>query len=314
MKSAAARAASGDGRGMRLWVWGSGSGFSGHFARGVAVAVVGLGLSACDTIEKFDLFGTEKYKPEIVPEVPAEQLYSEGLNRLQNKSYESANKKFGDVDKQHPYSPLAKKALVLSAYANYERGDYDEAISSAKRFLTLHPADPDAAYAQYIMAMSYYSQVPDVTRDQERVEKAALALQELIDRYPSSEYVNDAKFRVTVVKDQLAGKEMEVGRYYLKRRNYTAAINRFRQVVARFQTTRHVEEALERLTECYLALGVVSEAQTAAAVLGHNFPDSEWYKDAYALLSKGGHEPREDEGSWISRAFKGLTRTVGIPN
>jgi outer membrane protein assembly factor BamD len=163
-----------------------------------------------------------------------------------------------------------------------------------------------------MLAMSNYNQIPDVTRDQDRAEKAMLALQELVDRYPKSEYVSDARRRIQVAKDQLAGKEMEVGRFYLQKRNYTAAINRFRDVVAKYQTTRHVEEALMRLTEAYVALGIVNEAQTAAAVLGHNFPDSSWYKDAHTLLRSGGLEPREDAGSWISRSFRGLTRTVGL--
>jgi len=161
--------------------------------------------------------------------------------------------------------------------------------------------------------MSHFNQIPDVTRDQERSEKALAALQELVDRYPKSEYVADARQRMQVARDQIAGKEMEVGRFYLQRRNYTGAINRFRDVVAKYQTTRHVEEALARLTEAYLAMGIVPEAQTAAAVLGHNFPDSPWYKDSYALLQSGGLAPREDQGSWISRAFRGLTgvRTAG---
>jgi outer membrane protein assembly factor BamD len=145
-----------------------------------------------------------------------------------------------------------------------------------------------------------------VTRDQERSEKALAALQELVQKYPTSEYVSDARNRIQIARDQLAGREMEVGRYYLEKRNFPAAINRFREVVAKYQTTRHVEEALQRLTEAYMALGITQEAQTAAAVLGHNFPDSPWYKDAYALLQSGGLQPREESQSWISRAFRGL--------
>jgi outer membrane protein assembly factor BamD len=156
------------------------------------------------------------------------------------------------------------------------------------------------------MASSYYDQIPDITRDQEKSERAILALQELVQRYPTSEYVADARKKIQVASDQLAGKELEVGRFYLQKRNYAGAINRFRNVVSRYQTTRHVEEALERLTEAYMAMGIVSEAQTAAAVLGHNFPDSPWYKDAHALLTKGGVEPREDSQSWISKAFRGV--------
>ncbi len=198
----------------------------------------------------------------------------------------------------------------MTAYANYEGRQYEDAVSASKRYLQLHPATPDAAYAQYLLAMSYFNQIPDVTRDQESSERALVALQELVDRYPTSQYAADAKQRIQLARDQIAGKEMEVGRFYLQKRNYTGAINRFRTVVARYQTTRHVEEALERLAEAYMAMGIVGEAQTAAAVLGHNFPDSPWYKDAYTLLRNGGVEPREDGESWISKAFRGIPRVA----
>ncbi len=178
----------------------------------------------------------------------------------------------------------------------------------ARRYLQLHPATPDAPYAQYLLAISHFNQIPDVNRDQEKSERALLALQELVDRYPRSEYASDAKQKIQVARDQLAGKEMEIGRFYLQKRNYTGAVNRFRNVVAKYQTTRHVEEALQRLAEAYMAMGIVPEAQTAAAVLGHNFPDSPWYKDAYALLAKGGVAPYESTESWISKAFRGVPR------
>jgi outer membrane protein assembly factor BamD len=243
-----------------------------------------------------------------VPEVPADQLYNDGLARIQKEDYAGAAKKFSDLEKQSPYSEYSRKALIMEAFANYEGGLYEEAITASRRYLQLHPATQDAAYAQYLLAMSHYNQIPDVTRDQEKSERALVALQELVDRYPTSEYVNDAKQKLQVARDQLAGKEMEVGRFYLRKRNYTGAINRFRNVVANYQTTRHVEEALQRLTEAYMAMGIVNEAQTAAAVLGHNFPDSPWYKDAYALLTKGGVEPYESSESWISKAFRGVPR------
>jgi outer membrane protein assembly factor BamD len=272
-----------------------------------------LALGGCDTLSALNPFDrSEKYKMEIVAEVPAEKLYDEGLGRMKRSDHEGAAKKFGDLEKQYPYSDWSRKALLMTAYARFEGAQYEDAINASKRYLQLHPSSSDAPYAQYILAMSNYNQIPDVTRDQERAEKAMLALQELVDRYPKSEYVSDARRKIQVAKDQLAGKEMEVGRFYLQKRNYTAAINRFRDVVAKYQTTRHVEEALMRLTEAYMALGIVIEAQTAAAVLGHNFPDSSWYKDAHVLLRSGGLEPREDAGSWISRSFRGLTRTVGI--
>jgi outer membrane protein assembly factor BamD len=279
----------------------------------VALLACSVAVAGCESMSAFNPFDkSEKYKMEIVPEVPAETLYDEGLGRLKRSDYPGAAKKFGELEKQYPYSDWSRKALMMTAYARFEGKDYEDAISASKRYLQLHPSSADAAYIQYIMAMSNYNQIPDVTRDQERAEKAMLALQELVDRYPKSEYVSDARHKIQVAKDQLAGKEMEVGRFYLKQRNYTGAINRFRDVVAKYQTTRHVEESLMRLTEAYLALGIVNEAQTAAAVLGHNFPDSPWYKDAHTLLRSGGLEPREDAGSWISRSFRGLTRTVGL--
>lgn len=172
--------------------------------------------------------------------------------------------------------------------------------------MQLNPTSPDAAYAQYLVGMSYYNQVPDVSRDQERTQRAIAAFDEVQRRWPDSEYAPEAKKRISIARDQLAGKEMQVGRYYLARRDYTGAINRFRVVVSQYQQTRHIEEALHRLVEAYLALGITGEAQTAAAILGHNFPDSEWYKKTYALMNNGGLQAQENTGSWISRAFRGV--------
>ncbi|MGL4495852.1 MAG: outer membrane protein assembly factor BamD [Beijerinckiaceae bacterium] len=274
-------------------------------------ALVGLCLAGCESLSALNPFdGSEKYKPEAVAFTPAEQLYNEGLARQRDNDFEGAARKFETLDKQHPRSEWARKAQLMVVYSNYEGGKYDDAVVAAKRYLTLHPQSPDGAYVSYLMANSYYSQIPDVSRDQERAVLALETMTQFLQRYPKTEYTNDIRFKVGVVRDQLAGKEMTVGRYYLERRNYTAAINRFRDVVAKYQTTRHVEEALMRLTESYYALGIASEAQTAAAVLGHNFPDSPWYKDSYTLLQSGGLEPREDTGSWISRAFRGFTRVV----
>ena len=193
--------------------------------------------------------------------------------------------------------------MLMSAFLHFRRAQYQEAINDAERYVTLFPATDDAAYAQYLIGESYFRQIPDVTRDQDLSLKAMDAMAQVIQKYPDSEYANDARQKIEVARDQIAGKEMQIGRYYLERREYLAAANRFRTVVEQYQTTRHVEEALLRLTETYLALGIVPEAQTAAAVLGHNFPDSVWYQDAYKLLSKGGHQPEENSGSWISRAF-----------
>ncbi|PTM42216.1 Beta-barrel assembly machine subunit BamD [Bosea sp. 124] len=280
--------------------------------KGTALALgAALLLGGCDTVSALNPFDRpEVYKPEVKDVVPADKLYNEGLARLQNGDSEGAAKKFDEIDKQTPFSPYAKKGLILAAYTNYQASKWEETITASKRFIAQNPASPDAAYAQYLMAMSYFNQIPDATRDQERTQLAIAAFEQLIATYPKSEYVLDAKEKLLVARDQLAGKEMNVGRFYLEKRNYTGAVNRFRDVIIKYQTTRHVEEALMRLTEAYMALGITNEAQTAAAVLGHNFPDSPWYKDAYVLLESGGLQPREDRGSYISRAFQGFSRAV----
>ncbi len=221
------------------------------------------------------------------------------------QDYKGAAKKFDEVDRENPYSDWARKALLMSAYSYYQANEYTDCINAGKRYVTLHPASPDAAYAQYLVGSSYYDEILDVSRDQERADKAITALEEVVHKYPDSEYAVSAKKKIEMARDQLAGKEMEVGRFYMKRRDFAGAINRFKVVVTQYQTTRHVEEALERLTEAYISLGIIDEAQTAAAVLGHNFPDSPWYKDAYNLVKTAGGEPTaENKGSWISRAFK----------
>jgi outer membrane protein assembly factor BamD len=242
-------------------------------------------------------------KNKLPPDEPADKLYNEGLTLLNRSEFGDAAKKFEEVDRQHPYSEWARKSLLMSAFSYYEVGKHEETIQAAKRYVALHPGSSDAAYAQYLMASSYYDQIPDVTRDQARTEKAMQALDEVARKYPDTEYAESAKKKIEVARDQLAGKEMMIGRYYLDQRNYPGAINRFKAVVTQYQTTRHVEEALMRLTEAYMAMGIVNEAQTAAAVLGHNFPNSPWYQDAYKLVQSGGAAPREDKGSWISRAF-----------
>jgi outer membrane protein assembly factor BamD len=262
-------------------------------------------LGACSTIESLNPFGKgEKYETKLLPDEPADAIYDQGLARLGKKDSEGAAKKFAELDKQYPFSQQARKGLIMTTYSYYQGGMYDDAISSANRYTSLYPSSPDAPYAMYLAAMSYYNQVPDVTRDQERSQKGLQLFQQLVERYPKSEYIDDAKYKIGVLRDQLAGKEMSVGRYYLGRNNYTGAVNRFREVIGKYQTTRHIEEALYRLTEAYMALGIVNEAQTAAAVLGHNYPDSQWYKDAFSLLQTGGVAPNEDSGSWISKAFK----------
>jgi len=251
-----------------------------------------------------DMFGD---KDPIIPDQPADRLYNEGVFLMnEKKDFRESAKKFEEVDRQHPYSEWARKSLIMSAYAYYSAGAYDESINAAKRYITLHPGSSDAAYAQYLIGASYFDQIPDVTRDQTRTERAIAALEEVTRKFPNSEYADSARRKIEVGRDQLAAKEMNTGRYYQDKKDFTGAINRFKVVVTQYQRTRHVEEALERLTECYLALGITSEAQTAAAVLGHNFPDSPWYKDAYARLKGKGFEPSEDKGSWLSKTFKSL--------
>ncbi len=246
-------------------------------------------------------------KDEVLPDEPADRLYNEGVYLLnEKKSVKDAAKKFEEVDRQHPYSEWARKALIMSAYAYYQAANYEEAITAAKRYIALHPGTPDAAYAMYLVGASYFDQIPDVARDQGRTERAIAALEEVTRKFPNSEYAASARRKIESARDQLAGREMAIGRYYEDRKNFIGAINRFKIVVTQYQTTRHVEEALMRLTECYLSLGIVPEAQTAAAVLGHNFPDSIWYKDAYQMVRSNGVEPVENSGSWMSRAFKKL--------
>lgn len=276
-------------RRLRVIVKGKGRALS------LAVLLVGGSLLSACASDKDDV---------IPPDEPAEKIYNEGLTLLRKQEPEKAAKRFEDVDRTHPYSEWARKSLIMSTYAYFEAGKYDEAIASGKRYVSLYPGSQDAAYAQYLVASSLYENIPDITRDQRKTRQALDALEEVVRKYPNTEYAATAKKKIEVARDQLAGKEMLIGRYYLEQRNYTGAINRFKVVVTQYQRTRQVEEALFRLTEAYMALGVVNEAQTAAAVLGYNFPDSQWYKDAYKLVKSSGVEPQENKASWISQAFK----------
>ncbi len=286
------------------------SGFSicnavtGRALRAFAVLAAASVLASCSTLEGLNPFGGEKYETKILPDVPADGIYDQGLARLQRRDATGAVTKFEELEKQFPFSQWSRKGLIMQTYSLYEGGKYEEAAIAGQRYYSLYPATDEAPYAMYLTAMAMYNQIPDVSRDQERTEKAMVVFQQLIEKFPKSEYVEDSKFKIQVVRDQLAGKEMTVGRFYLSRRNNTAAINRFREVLSKYQTTRHTEEALYRLVEAYLSLGIVHEAQTAAAVLGHNFPDSQWYKDAYGRLKGEGFEPRQSAGSWMTRLFR----------
>ncbi|ASY57171.1 MULTISPECIES: outer membrane protein assembly factor BamD [Sinorhizobium] len=237
---------------------------------------------------------------------PPEVLYNQGLANLNAGKTTEAGRKFEAIDRQHPFSEYARKALVMNAFVAYRNGQYQDAINSTSRYLNLYPQSEDAAYAQYIQGLAYTKQIPSVTQDQKPAQKAIDAMQVVVDKYPDSEYVDDAQAKIRFARDQLAGKEMQVGRYYLERKEYLAAISRFRVVVEQYPNTNQVEEALARLVEAYFSMGVTAEAQTAAAVLGHNYPDSQWYADSYKLLQSGGLEPRESGTSWIARAGKKL--------
>lgn len=245
-----------------------------------------------------------KLDDDRLPDQPPEELYRQGQQQLDQGNYEAAAKAFEEVERQHPYSQWATRGELMAAFAYYQANKYDEAIGAAQRYIDLHPGSKDVPYAHYLMGLCYYEQISDVGRDQEMTQKALDTFNELVRRYPESQYAADAKLKIDLVRDHLAGKEMEVGRYYERRKLWLAAINRFQNVVQNYQTTTHVPEALHRLTESYLALGMKQQAQEAAAVLGYNFPGSEWYQRSYALLKGENLEPgKSGSGSWLSRLF-----------
>jgi outer membrane protein assembly factor BamD len=287
------------------------SGFSSRFLQIVAMATclaVLAPLGGCST------FGGDT--ASLATPDPVEKIYADADALLTSGDYKGAATKFEDVERNYPFSndpskPYARKSLALAAYAYYKAGDYDNAIAAGKRYTSMHAGTEDAPLAHHVVAMSYYDQMQDASRDQTFTKKAIEEFDILRRQYPESKYAQEAENRLRVANDQLAAADMEVGRYYLKRKNYLAATNRFKAVVSDHQNTKHVEEALQRLVECYMALGIRPEAQTAAAILGHNFPNSPWYKDAYALLQSDGLEPREDSGSWLSQIWKKTVRTIG---
>ena len=241
-----------------------------------------MALASCAEIEK------DEYVEE-----PVERLYNTALRKLEQNSFKEAASAFDEVDRQHPYSVWATKAQLMGSYALYQENLYDEAIISLDRFIQLHPSSRDAPYAYYLKALCYYEQISDVGRDQEMTELAMKMLNQVVVRFPASKYARDSKLKIDLTLDHLAGKEMEIGRYYEKQKQYLAAINRFKIVTDKYQTTTHVPEALHRLTESYLALGIVQQAKETAAILGHNFPGSEWYIDTYQIVEK--KKIRKDE-------------------
>ncbi len=248
-----------------------------------------LALTACSSTDE----------KEYV-ERPVEELYNEAVDATVTGEYKKAADLFLEVERQHPYSVWATKAQLMSAYSYYSQTDYEDAILAVDRFIQLHPGNRDVAYAYYLKALSYYEQIIDVGRDQRITELALASLEEIVRRFPDSKYARDAKLKLDLTYDHLAGKEMEIGRFYLKRGSYLAAIKRFHNVVEKYQTTTHVPEALHRITESYTALGIKPEATETASVLGYNYPGSEWYVDSYQMLT--GETVRDLNGDGIPDA------------
>jgi outer membrane protein assembly factor BamD len=268
-------------------------------------ALIGaLGLAGC---EEFERKGVGP-GGEPLETFTAKQIFERGEYELSTKDYEDGAFYFAEVERLYPYSDWAKRALIMQAYAHHKDKDYENARSAAQRYIDFYPADDDAAYAQYLLALSYYDQIELVGRDQGLTFQALQALRAVIERYPSSEYARSSVLKFDLAFDHLAGKEMEIGRYYLKRDHFGAAINRFRVVVEDFQTTTHTAEALHRLVECYLSLGLTDEAQTAGAVLGYNYQSTDWYEDSYALLTGQGLEPKVFENNWLGAVYRQMVK------
>lgn len=261
----------------------------------VTLALV-LGTSGCATWR-------ESRQPPIETR-DAQSIYLEAEQMLSEKRPRDAAKQFDEVERLYPYSDWAKRAMLMSAFAYHEGGQYAESRAAADRYLAFFPADADAPYAQFLIALSYYDQIVDIGRDQANTFEALQEMRDIIERYPDSDYAASAQMKFELALDHLAGKEMEVGRFYLGRGHYTAAINRFRVVVEDYQTTTQTPEALHRLVEAYLSLGLIEEAQTAAAILGHNFQGTEWYADSYALLQDKGLKPANAGNSWLNQTYR----------
>lgn len=282
----------------------------------MAVVLSGCSSSLMDGIwgdDNKSTTSTAALSADVAPDMSAAtesadvaKLYNEGLDDLNGGQTKSAVKKFAEVERKYPYSSFATKAILMQAYASYRAAKWDDAIVAANRFVTLHPGHRDAGYAYYLIAVSNFNKIEDTKRDQTATKQALASLEEVAQRYPGTPYAADAAQKVVVARDHLAGKEMEIGRYYFRQKSYLAGINRFKRVITEFRNTSQTPEALYRLTEGYMALGIVSEAQTAAAVLGYNYPNSDWYKDAYRLVSSDGEAPVENKESWISKAFDSI--------
>ncbi|WP_299975349.1 outer membrane protein assembly factor BamD [Devosia sp. 66-22] len=270
---------------------------AGNFVRLATVLLLVATVSACS------MFGPSKIKDEEI--IPAETLYQTVLSDMDKQRYNTAIENLKKLERQHPYSEYNEKAKLMEVYANYRIGKFDEAILAADRYMALFPSSEEMPYVLFLKGTSYFAQITDITRDQQLSQDAIATYTLLIANYPKSDYAKDARDKMVIAVDQLAGKEMSVGRYYAGNGQYAAAINRFRVVVDKYQTSTHIEEALFRLTESNLALGLTNEAQTAAAVLGHNYPSSSWYKDALGLLQKVGLQPKVNSASPLAASLQG---------
>lgn len=268
-------------------------------AQVLAVFVFSLVLTGCTG---FNLFGPPKIEEEEI--IPPEELYTSALADMDRHFFATALVTLQKLERQHPYSEFAEKSKLMTVYANFRTGTYDEAVLASDRYLALYPSSPEVDYILYLKGTSYFAQIKDITRDQKLAQDSIDTYRTLLDNFPQSEYVDESRQNVRVAFDQLAGKEMSVGRFYLGNGQHTAAINRFRSVVDNYQTSTHIEEALYRLTEGYLKLGLLGEAQSAAAVLGLNYPSSSWYDLSYALLQQQGLVPEAVPGSSINGALQ----------
>jgi outer membrane protein assembly factor BamD len=265
----------------------------------------GLGAAAlCGVLLLSGCSGLMATRDVPLENFSAEEIYQRAEFELEARNADEAARYFGEVERLYPYSEWAKRALIMQAFAYHRDKDYENSRAAAQRFIDFYPADEDAAYAQYLLALSYYDQIDDVGRDQGLTFQALQSLRTVIERYPDSEYARSAILKFDLAFDHLAGKEMEIGRYYLKRGHYTAAINRFRVVVEEFQTTSHTPEALHRLVESYLSLGLEDEARTAGAILGHNFQSTEWYEDSFALLTGQGLTLEPAGDGWLRAIYR----------
>jgi outer membrane protein assembly factor BamD len=266
---------------------------------------LGVALSGCGSLFGDDDTAKNNVNTDAANyrELPVEAIYAAAWNQIRGGNWLVAAATFDEMERQHPYSPWARRAMLMSAFCYYQGNAYTDAIGTADQYISLHPGSAEVAYAFYLKSIALYEQIVDVGRDQANTRDALVALQDVVQRFPDTEYARDATLKIDLTMDHLAGKEMNVGRYYLTRGDYIGAINRFRVVVEQYEKTPQIAEALERLTEAYYSLGLDSEAQTSAAVLGANYPGSPWYQNAYNILKGRNLRPKEDKSSWISQAF-----------